>query len=254
MTARLSARRQAARSASYGPATDRDVTRALVRMIQPSGRIGKLVGGLRISARCVSAAPEAAVGGDWFLSMPTANGDVVLAVGDVAGHGLAAAATMIRLRFAMAAFAAEGTPPAQILSRLNSLLRGHSATETATVVVARYSAARAELSFARAGHPPILHGTARTGRVLALPNPDGPLLGPFANAQFDEQRIQLLPGDVLLMHTDGVVPRGHDVDETTHALATRLTGSLDHPARILDGIDYQCAGDDACVLVAECRS
>lgn len=95
---------------------------ALQRMIQPPDAEWCDVGGLSVSARCVSADPDVRIGGDWYLATSLADRDVVLAVGDVTGHGLAAAATMMSLRYAMAAYVAEGAAPHVVLERLNSVL------------------------------------------------------------------------------------------------------------------------------------
>lgn len=61
--------------------------------------------GIHVAVRCRSADSRMRAGGDWHLSMPMRGGDLLLAIGDIAGHGLTAAAEMVRLRYAMASLA-----------------------------------------------------------------------------------------------------------------------------------------------------
>ncbi|GAA2361405.1 PP2C family protein-serine/threonine phosphatase [Dactylosporangium salmoneum] len=204
--------------------------------------------GLRISARCESADPGAPFGGDWYLVAAQADGDVVLAVGDVTGHGLSAAAMMVQLRFAMAAYVAEDVPPAVVLGRLNALLCGSGRGLFASAVVARYRPASGELRWARAGHLPLL--LVSGARVLALPNPDGPLLGLTEAADFRHSSVWLRPGERIVGYTDGMVGRG-SIDEGISRLAGRIQRALACSDDLLDRLDYRSAGDDACVLVAQ---
>ena len=120
---------------------------------------------------------RARVGGDWHQIVPLPDGDLLLAVGDVAGHGLAAAATMAQLRHALAGLALLTPSPAAILTALNTLLCQRPDVDAllATAVVARYEPQHKRLTWAQAGHPPAL--VARTGGVRPLSRPSGLLLG-----------------------------------------------------------------------------
>jgi serine phosphatase RsbU (regulator of sigma subunit) len=227
----------------------RELKLLLAQLIQPDRRTDQDVCGLRVSVRCVSAEPDLCIGGDWYLALPLSCGDLVLAVGDVMGHGRRAAAEMVRLRFAMAAFAAQGWPPAVILSRLNTLLYEQETLVTATALVARYNVRTGELIWARAGHPPLLAGDRET--VGPLPNPAGPLLGLFGSVVFDQASVILPPGHIVVMYTDGIIRRGQSMEDAAAALSYRFRDLSAEPDRILDDIDYQCAKDDACVLVAQ---
>ena len=102
-------------------AEQRRTIRLLQQTMQPAQGTAEIAG-LRVTARCTSAEPDLQIGGDWYLAIPLPGDDIILAVGDTTGHGLAAAAGMLRLRFAMAALAAEDSAPARILQRLNSIV------------------------------------------------------------------------------------------------------------------------------------
>src|SRR6185437_12056959 len=70
--------------------------------------------GLRAVVRYLPASHDSRVGGDWYITADMPSGQVLIALGDVAGHGLAAAAGMARLRGALAGLAITGAPPHQL--------------------------------------------------------------------------------------------------------------------------------------------
>ena len=236
----LSYRRQLAR--------ERHISHALQHAIQPATSVVSDIDGLQVAVRCHGADPALRIGGDWYLILPLTNGDLVMAVGDVVGHGLGAVEAMIGLRYAMAAYAAEGHPPAIILSRLNTLLCRADSETTATAVVATYRPSTGRLVWARAGHPPLLLADRR--RVMRLPDPRGPLLGMFPAAPFAQDSRQLLPGHSVLLYTDGMIKRG-TFDDGIELLANRITGLGGNPGAILDRLDFGAARDDACALLAQ---
>ncbi|MEV4808791.1 PP2C family protein-serine/threonine phosphatase [Micromonospora avicenniae] len=226
---------------------ERQINHILQQAIQPSTNAVRNIGDLQVAVRCHGADPALRIGGDWYLILPAPNGDLVMAVGDVAGHGLGAIEAMIGLRYATAAYAAEGHPPATILSRLNALLCDADSGTTATAVVVTYRPSTGQLLWARAGHPPLLladrHGVTR------LPNPRGPLLGMFSTPPFTQESHQLLPGCSVLLYTDGMLKRG-TFDEGIELLVDRIMGVDGDPAAILDRLDFDAARDDACALLA----
>jgi serine phosphatase RsbU (regulator of sigma subunit) len=229
-------------------ARERRISHALQHAIQPATSTVRHTDGLRVAVRCHGANAALGIGGDWYLVLPLTNGDLVLAVGDAEGHGVDAIAPMIGLRYAAAAYAAEGHPPATILSRLNALLCRADSETTATAVVATYRPSTGQLQWARAGHPPLL--LVDQNQVTPLPNPQGPLLGVFPAPSFTEESRQLLPGDSVLLYTDGMIKRG-TYDDGIALLADRITGIGGHPAAILDRLDFDAARDDACALLAQ---
>ncbi|MFF1509580.1 PP2C family protein-serine/threonine phosphatase [Streptomyces sp. NPDC058326] len=193
------------------------------------------------------------VGGDWYSAIELPDGSALLVVGDVAGHGLDAVATMAQLRFTAKGMAITGTPLASILARLNTLL-WHSAERafnTATVIMARYEPAAELLTWVQAGHlPPLL---LREGEARYLPSPKGVLLGATPSARYASSTVRLLPGDQLLFFTDGLVEApGQLLDDGLARLARAATGHSGG-GRFLDGVleslvDPDTRRDDICVM------
>jgi serine phosphatase RsbU (regulator of sigma subunit) len=225
----------------------------LQQLMQPPGWSALENCGIRVAARCHSADSRLRIGGDWYLAMPVSNGDLLLAVGDVAGHGLPAVATMIRLRYAMAAFAAESGAPGEIMARLNALVcRGNAPGAegiTATAVAARFSPATGQLTWARAGHPPLL--AADWHSAWKLRSPDGLMLGVTPAAVYEEEVVFLKPHSFVVLYTDGVFDLDGPAEDEGADLAFRVSAARHAPASLLDLIDYASSRDDICVLVAE---
>jgi serine phosphatase RsbU (regulator of sigma subunit) len=212
--------------------------------------------GVRVGVRYLAADRTAKVGGDWYLTMPLPNGDVMLAVGDVMGHGRAAAMTMMQVRAAMTALALAGDEPRAVLASLNRMLCRRRTTTMATAVCGRYRPRTHLLTWARAGHLPILRAT-RDG-VGPLHQPGGMALGVDPGAPYDQSSTQLHPGELLLMYTDGLVERrDHAIDDGVRALADEVCAALRDSApahrlrAVLDHARRSNPDDDACVLGAE---
>ncbi|MEV0391386.1 SpoIIE family protein phosphatase [Nonomuraea sp. NPDC050643] len=219
--------------------------------------------GLRVAVRYLPAEQASRVGGDWYHAAPVGDGGVLLAVGDVAGHGIEAAAAMAQLRHALAALSVTTTDdPAELLTALNRLLFAgrHADAErstlpvTATAVVARYEPATGRLVWARAGHPaPLL---SRAGVTTELEPPEGPLLGAFPTAEYELAGAHLRPGDVLLLYTDGLVEHRHQsLDAGLAPVLTVLDHITAEPtsqplADLLGRLRYTNPDDDTCILAA----
>src|ERR1700742_5138155 len=109
--------------------------------------------GADCAARSLPAVIGLNVGGDWSDAYHRPDGTLVLAVGDVAGHGLAAAALMGQLRTAMRAYAMDLAGPGQVLTRLHALIRQLDPDHCATAILAMVSP-DGDMSLATAGHRP----------------------------------------------------------------------------------------------------
>jgi serine phosphatase RsbU (regulator of sigma subunit) len=236
-------------------AQQREINGQLQQVILPVPTAVTNVNGMRVGVRYLAADDSADVGGDWYLAVPLADGDVVFAVGDVVGHGLAAAPPMVALRHAAAAYAVAGHEPGAMLADLNMLLCRQGGWATATAVIARYRPGTGELTWARAGHPPIM--VAGRDRVDTRYEPTGILLGVDPAAEYEHASIRLHPGDVVLMYTDGLIEqRGHGIDEGVRDLARQVGEGLrvpvgDRLTSILDSLHRRNPGDDACMLAAQ---
>jgi serine phosphatase RsbU (regulator of sigma subunit) len=262
--------RAAARRVAPGPtlspplarrelAEQRQVNRQLQYAILPKRAPAVAVNGMRIAVRYEGADRTVDVGGDWYLSEPLPDGGLLLAVGDVVGHGLAATATMVRLRNAMVGLAVAGHGPGDILTVLNRLLCQGDDDASATAVVAAYEPRTHRLTWARAGHVPML--LANRAGVRPLWYPTGAMLGVLPDAEYPHATTTLRVDDVLVMYTDAFVEEpGIGLDDGVRALAehTRraLAGAaldpmLDRPTVLTDRLRRRNRRDDACLLAAE---
>lgn len=208
--------------------------------------------GLRAEVAYLPAQAGIHVGGDWFSAVELPGGDALFVVGDVAGHGVDAVATMAQLRFTAKGMVSTGSSLTGALSRLNSLLlHSRDAHGTATMVIARYHPADRRLVWAQAGHPPPL--LLRDGEATYLRRPRGMLLGATTAPYFEETEHRLEPGDRLLLFTDGLVERA---PENIDVGLTRLAdAAAAHPedapgslGTLLDVMLVDERRDDVCVL------
>ena len=213
--------------------------------------------GLKVALRYLPAGQESLVGGDWYHAAAQRDGSVLLAVGDVAGHGTQAATTMAQLRHALRALAVTTTDPSVLLAHLNRLtcdLERETPELAATAVIARYDPARRRLTWAQAGHPPPL--LSRAGRTAPLSRPSGSMLGVVDNAVYQCSVLDMRIGDVLLLYTDGLVEHRHrSLDDGTEALIAAIDASVaaspERPLNeILARLQQANPDDDTCILAA----
>jgi serine phosphatase RsbU (regulator of sigma subunit) len=206
--------------------------------------------GLRAAVRYRPAEKEHLVGGDWYDAVVLPTKQVLLAVGDIAGHGLEAATGMVVLRNALRGLATTGAGPAELLGWLNTVAHHLTEQVTATAVCGLYDPETGVLRWARAGHPPPL--LIRDGEARSLPLPRGILLGAIAEAAYEEQRLTLASGDRLLMYTDGLVERrGVSVERSLAQLLASAGGPLPDLDEQLDHLLAQSRSDtddDTCLI------
>ena len=143
------------------------------------------------------------VGGDWYDVFPLDDGKIGVAIGDVAGHGLRAAALMGQLRNSLRAYAIEGHPPAVVVDRLNRLVRDLEQGWMATLLYLILSPDDSEVRFSNAGHMPALALEMGDARFIDVDR--GPPLGVGANGEYVEVVEPLQPGSTLVVFTDGLV-------------------------------------------------
>ena len=210
--------------------------------------------GLRAAVRYRPAEKEHLVGGDWYDAVALPTGEVLLCVGDVAGHGIDAATGMVSLRNALRGLAATGAGPAQLLTWLNLVAYHLTDHVTATAVAAVYDPATRKLRWARAGHlPPIVRH--RDGSATTLPLIRGSLLGAVRDVVYQEETVQLADGDILLIYTDGLIERRDaPVQESVARLVTLVEGhegGLEHQLDTLLTYSTADTDDDTCVVGIE---
>ncbi|PLW72136.1 antitermination regulator, partial [Streptomyces sp. DJ] len=177
----------------------------LQQAIMPPAPAPVHASGLHVAVRYRPAEKDHLVGGDWYDAVVLPSSQVLLTVGDVAGHGIDAATGMVVLRNALRGLAATGAGPAQLLSWLNTVAHHLTERVTATAICGLYTPQTGVLRWARAGHPPPV--LVRGGSTGALPLPGGILLGAVPDAEYEEEQLTLKSGDRLLMYTDGLVER-----------------------------------------------
>jgi serine phosphatase RsbU (regulator of sigma subunit) len=230
-------------------AQERLVTLELQRAILPLHDKPFDLPGLRVAMRYLPASRDSRVGGDWYITAEMPSGQVLIAIGDVGGHGLPAAAGMARLRGALAGLAFTGSPPGQLLGWLNDLVRHVAPEHTASVVAGYFDPATRTLTWAQAGHPPPVLIRGYTAR--ALDQPDGILLG-AAQDGYQTARITLRPADVLLLYSDGLIERrDQPLDTGLATLRAAVRGHRDPEQAIaaaLGALGTADSEDDTCLV------
>lgn len=164
-----------------------------------------VIAGVTLAARYVPATSDVEVGGDWYDVIPLSDGMIGLAIGDVAGHGLQAAATMGQLRMALRAYALQDPSPVAVMRGVHQLMSQLPVSEMATLIYLVFDPATRRVRFANAGHPPAL--VIGNGSTAYLADGLAPPVGVTADDMYVEVAQELEAGCTLLLYTDGLVER-----------------------------------------------
>ncbi|HUN31773.1 MAG TPA: SpoIIE family protein phosphatase [Trebonia sp.] len=210
--------------------------------------------GIDVAARYRPASDDHLVGGDWYDATLLPDNSVLLAVGDVAGHGIGAVTGMVALRNCLRGLAVTGAGPDQLLAWLN-LAAFHLIGVMATAICAVYDPDTRTLRWARAGHlPPLL---IRNQAATTSPAPRGPMLGVRPDAVYEEATVSLQLGDALLLFTDGLIERrGQSIDDGLAELrdvASRPAEDVGQLASRLLASSSSDTGDDTCLVAVSIR-
>ncbi|MGW0811546.1 SpoIIE family protein phosphatase [Nonomuraea sp. NPDC002799] len=227
----------------------------LQQAIMPPSREPMEAHNLQIAVRYRPAEQEHLVGGDWYDAVVLPTKQILLSVGDVAGHGIEGATGMVVLRNALRGLAATGAGPAQLLSWLNLVAHHLTDQVTATAILGLYDPETRILRWARAGHlPPIL---IRGGEAVELELIDGVMLGAVSEAGYKEAQVQLALDDVLLMYTDGLIERRDRTLQHSQEQLLRVAGqpatSLEHRLDNLLTHSHSDTDDDTCLVGIQLR-
>ena len=200
-------------------------------------------------------APGNLVSGDWYDTVMLPTGQVLLAVGDIAGHGIDAVTGMVALRNCLRGLAITGAGPAALLGWLNSVACHLTDGIIGTAICGLYDPVSRNLRWARAGHlPPVL---VRDGRAAELPLPEGILLGADPDASYQEVTTSLRSGDTLLLFTDGLIERrDQPIDDVLATLLRAASHPVGRRRGYADQLLDQAAsntGDDACLVAVRVR-
>ncbi|MFE5400101.1 PP2C family protein-serine/threonine phosphatase [Streptomyces sp. NPDC056580] len=208
---------------------------------------------LDLAAHYLPATTGALIGGDWYDALELSDGATLLSVGDLTGHGVAVTSGMATLLGAVRGMAMAGTRPGELLTMLNQLLDATVQPALGSAVCCRYRPEDRSLVWAQAGHPaPLLY---RDGTGRSLNAPDGVLLGATTGATYGQAEVTLEPGDLVLLHTDGLVA-GHGSTSAVDrllGLAPRFgtaRTAQDCVRTVMEEFGAAEREDDACVLVA----
>ena len=168
------------------------------------------------------------IGGDYYDFIPFGTSQLYLALGDISGKGISAALLMASLHSAVRAYRTGATAemlqsdlmprvemnvsPGQMLALLNAhLYTSTQASKYATLFLACYDSNTRKLTYSNGGHlPPIL---LRTDGTLKRLECGGSVVGLLEGMQYEEETVQLGPGDLLIAYSDGLTePEKDGVD------------------------------------------
>jgi hypothetical protein len=203
-----------------------------------------------IAVRYRPAMTGSPAAGDWYDVLQLADGDLLIVVGDIVGHGIEAVSGMVAARSALRALAVTGAEPHELLSQLNYAACRFTEGATGTVICGRYDTRTRVFRWARAGHlPPVL---VRDGVAVVQPVPTGMMLGVQLDTKFEQVTLPLRTRDTLLLYTDGLIERraasiSDALAEFTVAAIPAGPDADSHTARILANTASD-TGDDACLL------
>ena len=218
---------------------EHDVTALLQTAMLPTALPG--APGVDMAARYLPA--DVGVGGDWYDASLGVDGRLLLAIGDVAGHGLVAATMMNEIRIASRAFAMADPSPARVLQRLKNYGTSTGGPRFVTALIVLLDPVTGEASVASAGHlPPLIVDDDGARFVdLRVAPPLGVPSGPPSETTFTLQ-----PGARLVLFTDGLVEqRGSDLDERLAKMAETVASSPDHVEATVDRLVRDPAPDRA---------
>ncbi|GAA2143503.1 SpoIIE family protein phosphatase [Kitasatospora kazusensis] len=211
---------------------------------------------LELASRYLPSGTSSVVGGDWYETVRLPFGRTLLVMGDVMGHGVEAAVDMSTYRSNLRYVAAMDLPPHRILRQLDEVISASDSARPATCLLALADPARNRWTFSSAGHlPPALITADRPTELIEVPT--GPPLGTGFGG-YQQTVRELVPAQVLLLYTDGLVERrGEDIDVSLARLAALrlaadgpLDGVLD---AVLAGVTPHAAEDDVALLAARVR-
>ncbi|MFH9818447.1 SpoIIE family protein phosphatase [Streptomyces sp. NPDC017230] len=184
--------------------------------------------GIEAAARYLPATRGMDIGGDFYDLVP-GRGTAAAVIGDVQGHNVTAAGLMGQVRTAVRAYTTVGQAPEEVVRSTNRLLIDLGTELFVSCLYLRIDPGRGRAVLARAGHPPPLMRRP-DGRVGVLEVAGGPLLGIDASAPYPRTEVDLVPGSLLALYTDGLVESpGVDFEDALADLGHRLAEAGDLP-------------------------
>ncbi len=205
---------------------DRDAALTLQEALAPTAP--RALPGLELALRYLPGTRGTTVGGDWADGWALPDGRVALVVGDVVGKGLAAAATMGRLRAAIRALVQVDPTPSVVLDRLDQMESELGSQLVATVLFVVLDPVSGLAQVGRAGHLPM--AVAEPGGGVRLIEDGGSAPVGVGDGSRPDVVVQLAPGSTVVLYTDGLVerrerPLGDGLEGLQRTLAAAYAGA-----------------------------
>jgi anti-sigma regulatory factor (Ser/Thr protein kinase) len=229
---------------------ERHIAETLQRSLLPELRH---VPGTTVAVRYQPAGGGVEVGGDWYDMLELDDGRIVLAMGDVVGRGVRAAALMGKLRTALEAYALDGHSPGSVLQRLHSLMERQHRSEIATLFCVIVDPDDGSAEFANAGHLPALVRSP-DGNASFLGAAKAPPLGALPYSRFGQESAQIPFDSTILLFTDGLVEQpGVSIELRLEALRRIVEAGPADAEELCDAVMTQMLidvelGDDVALL------
>jgi serine phosphatase RsbU (regulator of sigma subunit) len=194
------------------------------------------VDGLNIAARYV---PMSSVAGDFYDFIVPDNWHLGILIADVSGHGLPAALIASMLQVALTAQKTNVADPARVLAGLNRALCGKFQFHFVTAAYVYVDMEKHVVSYAGAGHPPLLL-SRRTGASVEELEENGLVLGQFAEAKYSAIQFKVEPGDSIVLFTDGIsearLPAGGEMFGVSRIKNFLQANRIQPPAEFADNL------------------
>jgi sigma-B regulation protein RsbU (phosphoserine phosphatase) len=174
-----------------------EVARRMQLSILPAGFPNST--NFRVAARYV---PMTSVAGDFYDFIVADDRQAGLLIADVSGHGVPAALIASMVKLAATSQRANAADPARLLAGMNAALCGNTQSQFVTAAYVHLDSISGRLQYSAAGHPPML--LLRKGEIIEIVE-NGLILAAFEFATYKNAERQLVPGDRLLLYTDGII-------------------------------------------------
>ena len=206
--------------------------------------------------------PMESVGGDYYDFNMIENDEIGVFISDVSGHGVTAALIASMVKIVFNNLKSLGTEPEKMLNRMNEMLVGNIDRYFLTASYARINVGKKRMSFARAGHEPLIIHRRSTGEFMKH-LPHGHAMGWNTSGNSELVEIALETGDRIILYTDGIIEAFNSSGSMygSRRLMDAVLGGKDLPARELaDSIILQlhewCPGssqmkDDITLIVID---
>lgn len=199
---------------------------------------------------------EADIGGDYYDLFRAPDGRIFMVMGDVCGKGVVAATKTSKIKYTVRGLATAGLGPAAIISEVNKAVsQSGDTSDIVTLWVGALDVDGGTLAYANGGHPAALLRRDVDSSIVRFP-PTGALLGATVSAHYDLETVNVAPGDLIVLYTDGVTEarRGNTFFGEGRVQRALRQGSdaSDVTQRLLSLLDRFVPGairDDAAVLV-----